>query len=119
MRRLPNLLEQRYLIHMLIPLRREDSSPSTMFHPTLPYCYSRMKSICHLAQFLSIEMWSHKFLKFFFIVYSFIHMCIHCLGHLSSQTFFFFCLGWPPTMILPISVSQLAMMTGMSHWHLT
>jgi hypothetical protein len=30
--------------------------------------------------------------------------------------FFFFCLGWPATTILPISASQLASMTGVSHW---
>jgi hypothetical protein len=27
------------------------------------------------------------------------------------------CLGWPQTMILPISASQIPSITGMSHWH--
>jgi hypothetical protein len=27
------------------------------------------------------------------------------------------CLGWPWTMILPISVFQVARITGISHWH--
>jgi hypothetical protein len=32
-----------------------------------------------------------------------------------SQTI---CLGWPRTVILPISVSQVSRLTGMSCWHL-
>jgi hypothetical protein len=28
------------------------------------------------------------------------------------------CPGWPQTAILPISISQIARITGMNHWHL-
>jgi hypothetical protein len=30
----------------------------------------------------------------------------------------FICLGWPRTAILPLSVSQIAKIISVSHWHL-
>jgi hypothetical protein len=39
--------------------------------------------------------------------------CSHYFGGGVSQTL----LGWHPTVILPISASQVARIIGVSHWH--
>jgi hypothetical protein len=43
-----------------------------------------------------------------------VHFALIIFGDGVSRTI---CPGWPRTMILPISASQLARITGVSHWH--
>jgi hypothetical protein len=46
---------------------------------------------------------------------SLVHFAMLILETVSTQTI---CLGWPQTLILPISASQVARITGMSYQHL-
>jgi hypothetical protein len=39
-----------------------------------------------------------------------------CSGYLGDGILQIICLGWPRTMILPISASKVARITGVSHW---
>jgi hypothetical protein len=41
-----------------------------------------------------------------------------CSGYFGDRVSQTVCLGWPQTMILLISASQVAKITGVSHWHL-
>jgi hypothetical protein len=41
-----------------------------------------------------------------------------CCGYFEDGISWTICLGWPWTLILPISASQVARITGMGPWHL-
>jgi hypothetical protein len=41
-----------------------------------------------------------------------------CSGYFGGEVLQTICSGWSQTKILLISVSQVARITGMSHWHL-
>jgi hypothetical protein len=43
--------------------------------------------------------------------------CPLCSGNFGDGAFWTICLGWPQTMILLISASQIARITGVSHQH--
>jgi hypothetical protein len=78
---------------------------------------------------------SHSVSPFLCWVFSFIYMCIHCLGHFSplpppsplppatpscvgyfqDMVSWTICLSWPPAMMLLISASQVTRITGVSH----
>jgi hypothetical protein len=52
-----------------------------------------------------------------FLFYASCHCWDDRCAHHYDQLFSVFCPGWPGTTIQPISVSQVSMITRMSHWH--